>query len=256
MKETKFKRIQCIDRTLDILGAVAGGEFRTIAEICDAVGLLPATGYNIVKTLMARNAISMHGGCYRIGPAIGLLGSKWDVASDFPSLMRPLLECFYQETGHASISVSCLNGSSLELYTFVANSPRGEYRKRIFDEPMEVATGRVIIAHQNKSEWMEWIERYIASGKRAPHENAFDHYQYYKQLETIAQTHELVIPFHGAVGEFVSIALPVFASGGAVIGAVGISLLGACDSGKIHSMRDILKKLLEETNYDNASRSV
>lgn len=244
MEEVKYKRVQCVDRTLDILNAIANGGCHTVAEIAAEANLLSATAYNIVKTLMSRQAVVRRTGTYAIGPSIGMLGNKWDSAADLPGLYRPAMERYHALSGNPYVSLSILNHGILEVYVLMADTMRSEYLKRIFEDPMETASGRVILANMDKSEWMNFIEKHISSENVDVHEKNYNHYDYYKQLEKIAVEKSITLSLRGKNGELAAISVPVFSISGTVLGALGCSLKDDLSEENLHNHLGYLKEVL------------
>ena len=153
MDQPKFKRIQCIDRALDILQIVASGNSRTIAELAAAAGLNNATAYNIVKTLMARGFITGNNGFYQIGSTLGLMAQKWDVRTELPQLVRPMLLEIARRLHNDHVSVSMQSGGRVETAMLMPDSPgkyNSQFLRRVWDDPLFTASGRVLTAFHDE----------------------------------------------------------------------------------------------------------
>lgn len=248
MDQPKFKRIQCIDRALDILQIVASGNSRTIAELAAAAGLNNATAYNIVKTLMARGFITGNNGFYQIGSTLDLMAQKWDVRTELPQLVRPMLLEIARRLHNDHVSVSMQSGGRVETAMLMPDSPgkyNSQFLRRVWDDPLFTASGRVLTAFHDEKFWMKTIERHLEHGTPNLLEKDWDPYRFYKHLEEIRSRSRVTMRIQNTSGEITgAVAIPLFSPSGVLLGAVGASCLE--EEASPEHLADMLK-IIQET---------
>ncbi len=244
--ESKFKRIQCIDRALDIIEAAASGEYRTVSELAEAVKLNGATAYNIVKTLMARDFLIEKNGTYQIGHKLGLMAQKWDIASGLPTLVRPLLAEIGRILGNEHVSVAMRSGGGIETVMLMPDTPEkyhNQFLYRDWDDPLILAAGRVIVAFEEEKDWMKTIENHLNKGCMNLLEKEWNHYNFYKHLEEIRSCGGVTLRIQNPSGNtFGAAAAPIFSPAGVLLGAIGASCLAEEATGEhLGEMLNIIK---------------
>ncbi len=226
MKETKFKRIQCVDRAIDILDAVGRGGCRTINDIAGRVRLNPATVYNIVKTLAVRGFINEASGDYAIGSKLGLMASRWDVTKELPLLAAPIIEEINRMTGEA-VCVTIMAGMRAEIVNLMPGSRQVsvQFLHRAWKYPLNLGTGRLLVALGDKDDWERFIEKHIEGGPKNLSEKKWDGKTWRMQLDKIrSQGHVIVrIVPEGEDEEIGAVACPLRAPNGALVAAIGCS---------------------------------
>lgn len=226
MKNTKFKRIQCIDRALDILNAVVAGNCRTVNDIASHVGLNQATVYNIVKTLESRGFIDNRNGCYGIGSNLGLLASNWDMSVNLPLLTKPILEEVSAKTGEAAC-VTILNGLQAEIVNLSPGIRQVsvQFLHRFWSHPLNLGTGRLLIALGNSSDWPNHIHRHLQESPRNRGECNWDYRRWEKHLNILKAQDFVILRISPELEaeEIGAVAVPLRSANGAVIGVIGSS---------------------------------
>lgn len=227
MIETKFKRIQCLDRALDIIEVAAEGSCRSVKDMAERIGLNHSTAYNIVKTLMSRNFIEEKHGVYCIGSSLGLLAKSWDYIEGLPVLLRPVMMEIARELQNHHVSVSMRRGDAIETVMLMPDT-YGKYHdqflQRTWNDSLYTASGRVIVAFGEESSWMKCIEFHMDKGLPNMQENGMSHYQFYKMLEEIREKRGIVMRLETPEGKMHgAVAVPIFSPTGVCLGAMGAS---------------------------------
>jgi DNA-binding IclR family transcriptional regulator len=147
-------RVQCLDRALDILEALARAESLGVTELAREVGLHVATVHNLLTVLLARGYLLNDAGRYRCGPALAMLGGGNDPLRLLPHLARPCLEEITRATGESAV-VGMLRGRDLVM---VATTPSADGLScpavnQAFRPALPLATGRLLVANRPPEEW-------------------------------------------------------------------------------------------------------
>lgn len=223
----KFKRIQCIDRALDIMNVIGNGKCHTVNEIALKVSLNQFTVYNIVKTLEARGFITNSSGVYLIGPALGLLASDSDVKSNLPLLSKPILEEVNEKTGE-SVCLTIMDGFQAEIVNLMhgIRQVSVQFLHRTWNYPLNLATGRLLIALSNPADWPLHIERHLSGTSKNLDEQNWNYQNWQAHLDTLRNQDysmlKLSPPDHEA--EFIgAVAAPLRNTGGILVGVIGSS---------------------------------
>lgn len=226
MKTTKFKRIQCIDRALDILAVIAADKPQTVNEIAGKAGLNTSTAYNIVKTLETRGFVAGGNGRYEIGHQLGLMASNWDIAACLPVLTKPILEEFSQKLGEA-VCVTILRGMHAEIVNLIPGTRQvsAQFLHRDWKYPLNLGTGRLLIALGDPEEWQAHIERHLLDGPRNEGERNWDARQWHKHFEQLRHQDYVSLQIVPSDGEesIGAVAVPLRSPQGVVLAAIGSS---------------------------------
>jgi len=224
--DTKFKRIQCLDRAIDILEAVASGKLRTVNEIGGQAGLNQSTAYNIVKTLEARGFIGIVDGIYKVGPRLGMMASNWNSTESLPLLTKPILEEVNKKTGE-SVCVTIMNGSEAEIINLMQGIRQVsvQFLHRNWSYPLNLATGRLLIALGPEQDWARHIKRQLSCELKNRGEKNWDAEKWESHLRNLREQDFAIIRIEPAVeaDAIGAVAAPFRNARGALMGVIGSS---------------------------------
>ena len=226
MKEVKFKRIQCVDRAVDILNAVSTGNCHTINDIAKSVSLKSATVYNIVKTLASRGLIIDGHGSYEIGPKLCLLASSWDIVKSLPLLAQPILDEVNKKTEEA-VCVAILVGTRAEIVNLMPGMRQvsAQFLHRIWNYPLNLGTGRLLIAMGNEADWPLHIEKQLQEGPKNRDERDWRVDKWRRHLEEIRRQGYVILRINPEQEgeELGAVAVPLRSTNNSIIAAIGCS---------------------------------
>lgn len=211
--------VQSVRRALRVLEAVGKSGEASVSDLAEELGLAISTTHNILRTLVNHGYLARISGRYRLGPAVTVLSSQWDPVQSLAVLARPNLAVVSERTGQAAVA-SVLVGSEVCLVAYtpgtgpVTTSP-GWTR----DSPMNLATGRVLVAMTRESEWPEFAASATDIAPKRPAN------EWLGELATVFRSGVCVKQAPNAEGT-VSVAVPVWARGGTVICSIGSSTPG------------------------------
>ncbi len=244
-----FKRIQCLDRAIDIISAVSGGRFSSINDIAMKVGLNQSTAYNIIKTLESRGFIACENGVYGIGARLGLLASSWDLAGNLPLLSKPILEEVNAKTGEA-VCVTIMNGFQAEIVNLMPGRHQVsvQFLHRMWDYPLNLGTGRLLIALQDPSEWRKHIERHLNEAPRNWAERDWDYRSWEFHLSELRAQDFVILHIKPDSNseEIGAVATPLRMEDGRVLAVIGSSCpYSRADSTHLVSIKDAIVAAIE-----------
>jgi DNA-binding IclR family transcriptional regulator len=141
--------VQAVHRAMGILTAFHGDEvFLSLAEIARRTGMHKPTVLRLARTLaLTRFMVQREDGAWRLGPAAGWIGARYQAQFDVDSAIEPILQ-----------QLSALTGESASFYVYEGNlrsclmrcdSPgaRPDHPRSGEVLPLELgAPGRVILA--------------------------------------------------------------------------------------------------------------
>lgn len=219
--DTKFKRIQCLDRAIDIIGHIARSKQLTMNQISERMGLSVSTVYNIVKTLASRNYLINIGGTYQVGSELGILGTSWDIQASVPQLVQPLLAEINRKTGEATC-VTIMTGTRAEIISMLESTSEvsAKFTHRIWDCPLYLATGRILVAFGDERLWNDVIRNHIKNGMKETEEADWSCKKWYSHLNDIRKDGFIILKGRGQVD---SVAAPFFSSTGHLLASIGAS---------------------------------
>ncbi len=191
--------VAAVARSLAILDAFGTADAQlALAEIARRTALAKPTALRLARTLAAAGyLVALEGGAWRLGPAAARLGARYQRAFDLRNLIEPALQQLAEQTGHSASFFALEEGQRVRLLRvrgadgFVSPSRVGE------PLPLERgAAGQVILAFSG------------APGGA---------------LDAIRQRgHHLTVGEADAAAA--SVAAPVFAARGAVLGALSVAV--------------------------------
>lgn len=109
------KRIQSVDRALDILEFIAKKNHAvSLTDISNGVGLNPSTCHHILKTLMARLYVRAGDsrGDYLLGNRVALLADSVNFQDDLLTRAKPVVDVLNRETEEA-VHMAVLQGDEM-----------------------------------------------------------------------------------------------------------------------------------------------
>lgn len=237
--DTKFKRIQCIDRAVDIISHVARAKELTMNQISERMGLSVSTVYNIVKTLASRNYLINIGGAYQIGTELGVLGTSWDIQASVPQLVQPLLAEINRKTGELTC-VTVMTGMRAEIISMLESTSEvsAKFTHRIWDCPLYLATGRILVAFGDEKLWEEIINNHIQNGMKEAEESGWDFKKWHSHLSDIRKDAFIILKGRGMVD---SAAVPFFSGNGQLLASIGASCPSfRSDDEKLKNMLNVI----------------
>ncbi|MBA2962360.1 helix-turn-helix domain-containing protein [Ramlibacter sp. MAH-25] len=141
--------VNAVLRALSILTAFDGDEvYLPLAELARRTGLLKPTALRLARTLAAaRFLVSGDDGTWRLGPAAGWIGSRYQAQFDLDSAIEPILRELSAQTGE-SASFFVFEGN-LRSCLMRCEGPAGASRHMRTGEVFPLdrgSAGRVILA--------------------------------------------------------------------------------------------------------------
>jgi DNA-binding IclR family transcriptional regulator len=242
-QEIKFKRIQCLDRALDVITLLSETHGLSMNEIAQKMNLKVGTVYNIVQTLTSRGFLSNVNRRFEIGPSLGLAASRWDIEGALPHLVAPILSEINEKTGDLSCVTIPVNGHQAEIITPQKNSSDVSMRftHTTWRYPLYIATGRILVAFGSNEVWDEIINEQLASGPVASAEKGWTHADWYEHLLKIREDGYVIItPRRPSEGGVSGVAVPFFNPAGNLLASIGASTRKSSSQldQHLHSMKE------------------
>ncbi|QIL78806.1 helix-turn-helix domain-containing protein [Diaphorobacter sp. HDW4A] len=197
--------VTAVLRALSLLDAFGEHDAQlTLAQLAQRTQLAKPTALRLARTLsVAGYLVALPGGVWRLGPAVALLGARYQRAFDLRNVIEPTLHALAQATGHSASFFALEHGRRVRLLR--VRGADGFVSPTRVGEPLPLdrgAAGQVILAFTGHLGDL---------------------------METIRQRR-----YHATVGEAnalaASIAAPVFAARGAVIGALSLAVPASDDA--------------------------
>jgi len=233
MKEAK-SRVQCLDRAMDILEALSRHDGVGVTELAAEVGLHVATTHNLLTVFLARNYVLNERGTYRLGPALAALTSRSDPLLDLARIAQPHLEKITRETGESAVT-SVLSGKRLIMIATTASADglTCPAVNQAFPSPLNLATGRLLVACGREEDWPAYIRSYSRQ-ERGTNKSAPRNAREWKSVLSSVRNENTC--FMSAGNDSGSVAAPVRDAHGVVAAAVGANSVGRL-SGHRHRER-------------------
>jgi len=215
-------RIQCLDRSLDILELLASRGEMTAAQVGRELGLNASTVHNIAATLAARTYLVGQGGRYRIGPGAAILAARWDPVAALPDLAAPHLHEVVRRTGESAVVAVMRGGTAILLTDAVGPAEvAAHFPRRDYPFPLTIATGRTIIAYGDPAAWEPIIAAHLEHMGGAEGEEQWTAAHWREELERIRSGEPAKLRRSRGV---YAVAAPVWGPArAAVIAALGVS---------------------------------
>jgi len=157
----KTNRINCLDRALDILEAFADTPELGVSELARRLNLHVATTYNLVKTLTLRHYLININGRYRLGPKLESVSASRDATLPLHQLLDPFVHELNQVTGE-NTGATVLVGFQAKIIIDYRGSGNisANISRQALHYPMDLATGRCLVAFSPELLWEQFILRY------------------------------------------------------------------------------------------------
>ncbi len=212
------KRIQCIDRTLDVLETLAGRGPCGVSELAGVLKLHVATVHNILRTLTQRGYLTNDGKRYRLGPGIGFLAARSEFMAMLPEAARPHLERISSDTGESAV-LTLLVGMRAEVVAWTSGMHEimVQYPCSSVVDPLKLATSRLLVAHEPEQRQRRLIQSHL-NGTTPEDGETLTQILAHIRNEQCCRIDKL-----GENGS-VSVAVPVCRTDGSVMAAMGVNV--------------------------------
>lgn len=212
--------VQSVHRAIDLLEAIGHRGEAGVSELAREADLAVSTIHNLLRTLTRRGYLLNADGRYRLGPGVSVLSSRFDPAMALPPLVKPAAQQISERTGLAT-TATVLMGNELHVLVHqlapgaVTVSPPAAKASH----PFKLATGRLLVALTRQTEWHDFI------GSAGDAARGWSHARWTNHLAEVAQTGVCMKRARDANGD-AALAVPIWASGAAVVCAIGCSSPG------------------------------
>lgn len=215
------KRIQCLDRALDILELISANGELGVSEIGEKLGLHVATVHNILRTLRARNYLGNGNGKYRTGAALAILMCHHNPISGLAAVIEPTLAKLTKETKEAA-SATVLSGPKAKLICFKPGYHHItiQYPRWIWNDPMDLATGKLLVAFADQKYQATAIDYHIANTSKNPVNKDVSFWN--KELKKNRESGLSFIEPNSPDGLF-AVAAPIYSNTNMVVASIGLS---------------------------------
>jgi len=240
----RTNRINCLDRALDILETVAQAREIGVSELARKLNLHVATTYNLLKTLALRNYLMNINGRYRPGPLLESLSAAWNSGTSLNLLLDPFVHELSLATGERSVA-SILTGFQAKIIISHEGSQHVSVNfMRTICNPLELATGRILVAFGPEELWKEFVSRYLKSCDTEADDHILSNEAWLKELRGIRSNGFSEIRRPG-ISSVSALAAPVANKNGVVTVSIGVS----CPNIRVSAKHiDFMKKeLIKQT---------
>ena len=214
-------RVQCLDRTMDILEALARKNEMGVTEIARELGLHVATIHNILSTLTARHYLLNTAGHYRLGPGLSFLSSRWNPVVALSALAQPRLEEITRRTRESAVATALVGSRAVMFaHTLSLDDVTVQFAQPVCLFPMFLATGRLLIAFLPEEYWPMHISRHIDEGPKGGPETGWTKQRWREELRRIRARGICVLSRPGHTN---AMGVPVYGPGGSVLAALGVA---------------------------------
>ena len=217
-------RVQCLDRALDILEALSRREGAGVTELAAEVKLHVATTHNLLTVLLARNYVLNDQGVYRLGPALATLTSQSNPLVDLARLVQSHLDEITRTTGESAI-VSILSGKRLIMIatTASADGMTCPAVNQVFPSPLNLATGRLLVAYQPENNWPQYIRIHKRQNRSSGRTALPEPSEWKSFLSSVHKQGACFITYGSDSG---AVATPIYDRHGVVVAALGSNSVG------------------------------
>jgi len=212
---TDIREVQSVVRALGLLAEVADRGEAGVTELARSAELHVATVHNLLRTLAGQGYLVNVGGRYRVGPAVERLAPRWSPMATLPLVVGPAMEAMSARTGESG-SLGLLAGSACRMIRVSQGTDEivAQPRERVFDHPLAVATGRVLVALGDQDVREQVIGHHVA----AHHDLAVAAWQ--RELQQVAAEGCTVLR-RRRPGSVDAVAVGLYGTGGRLLGALG-----------------------------------
>lgn len=216
--------IQSVEKALRLLLALdSHGDWLGVRELARTIKLSPPTTHSLLKTLSSLGFVeySPTTKLYRIGLTAIRLGQSADPLMNLRAFARPYIEALINEFGETVLAQTWLHGQCTVVDWIQAKNPLSVTHHFIAAEhPITTATGRVLLAYQERSAQMRYASQEDLSrfGPNSPMTTD----DMFHLLEKVAAD-EYAVTANVANWGITAAAAPVFDSSDKVALAIGCS---------------------------------
>ena len=204
---------------MDVLEVLAENEVVGASELARKMGLHVATIHNVLKTLADRNYLLNDAGKYQLGPAFSILMSKWNPMVSLVQMVQSPLVDMARNVGESTVATVMAGMRAVMIATVSSlDDVTVQFPNQFWEFPLQLATGRLLVACGSKERWQEFIVRHISAGPRTEEETQWHPEEWRKNLERIREEGVCVIRRPGASDSF---AAAVRLPGNRVIASLG-----------------------------------
>ncbi len=214
---------RAILRVLQVLGHLAEHpQGRTLAQLCEALGLPKTTLFTMLKTLQSAGYLQSAAGLYRLGPPAVALGSAMVASASrgFPDSASEALESLCRRTGETGL-IAVLSADGMNCrYVAVIESGSG-LRFAVERESLKpshaTGTGHAMLAYLPEGELRAILER--IRFERFTDKTVSSRKTLLAALAAVRREH-VSTSDSGTVSGVLSVAAPIFDGTGRVVAAV------------------------------------
>lgn len=154
--------IQSVEKVLRLLQALdLHGEWIGVRDLARKLELSPTTTHNLLKTLVAAGFAETNPSTrqYRLGLAAVRLGGGSDPLANMRLFARSFIEEFSGKFEETVVVVTWQNRQALVVDWIQAGHPLAvTHNHGVLENPLVFASGRVLLAHQNREEQVRHVE--------------------------------------------------------------------------------------------------
>ena len=223
MKAPK-SRVQSLDRAINILEALSRHKGIGVTELAAQVGLHVATTHNLLTVLLARNYVLNDRGTYRLGPALAALASRSAPLLHLAQIAQPRLEEITSKTGESAVT-AVLSGTRLIMIATTASGDGLTCNSvnQAFPSPLNLATGRLLVAFQPKKNWPRYIRAYETQERPTRTDSCEGPIDWQSVLSSVRETGTCFVNFGSDSG---AVAAAIRDEQGVVVAALGSNSVG------------------------------
>lgn len=239
---------------MDILELLARKTEMGVTEIARELGLHVATIHNILRTLAGRHYLLNVNGRYRLGPGLALLASGWNPVVALPSLAQPKLEEITHRTRDSAVAVALMGDRAVILAkTLGLDDVTVQFPKQIWPLPMQLATGRLLVAFLPEEHRSKYINKHINENPDIGLKSELTEKHWQDELRRIRKQ-SICILRRACTHAVEAIGAPIYGPGGNVLAALGVSCPRFRSTNTHHltmqtAVTDMARQLSDELGY-------
>lgn len=222
-------------RTIELLRHIAAGEREfALKDLADRAGLAPSTVHRLLEFWVRRDLIERAGPkAYRLGPELFRLASLITQKFDLPRLARPFLEALWTDW-QETVSL-CLYRPAMRSATVAETIASPHPLQLVLAPYSEISLawgslGRSILAQlapQEIDEVLAHEQRSPLTGRTPPSRRALR-----EELRLIRERGFAM--FEDEIMNIAGVSSPVFATSGATVGSIGVTMPASRFSKSMH----------------------
>jgi DNA-binding IclR family transcriptional regulator len=216
--------IQSVEKALHLLHALdLRGDWVGVRELSRQLNFSPTAAHSLLKTLVAASYVEVNPATrqYRLGLAAIRLGSGLDPLSNLRMFARPFLETFASEFNETIAVLTWQQSQAVVVDWIQAEHPLAvTHNHGIIVHPLVFASGRVLLAYQNRDEQLRHIR---AQDLRALGENSPQTVDEAMSLLAKVAREGFALTENIANSGVVALGAPVFDGSGRLLLSIGCS---------------------------------